>query len=273
MRYKKFKQKVVKQEDRLLSKYLIRPFSTRLSWTILKVYPRVTPNQMTILAFCVGLIGSSSLFYTKNSFEILIASLILFLWHIFDHADGEIARYKNMKTPTGFFLEITFDFLIVAIVPVGVSFYLYRQFTKIYLLLLGFVDCVSILFYEFVIANYSWTFYKFNTNYINRKLIFTDTLLVKKFGGGTLLVNSYTIKLGKIVARIGYLLIYSGHMVLLLITSSFIDCLFKKEIVLWNQQITGLRIFPLPYLLFIPISISSVIIQYIILKTKLELRE
>jgi len=273
MNYKKFKQKVVKQEDRLFSKYLIRHFSTRLSWTILKVYPRVTPNQMTILAFCVGLIGSSSLFYTKNSFEILIASLILFLWHIFDHVDGEIARFKNMKTPTGFFLEITFDYLIVAIVPIGISFYLYRQFIKIYLLLLGFVDCMSILFYEFVIANYSWTFFKFNTNSINRKLILTDTLLVKKFGEGSLFVNSYTIKLGKIVSRIGSLLIFSGHMVLLLIISSFIDCLFKQGIVLWNQKITSLGIFPLPYLLFIPISISSIMIRYIILKTQLELRE
>jgi len=270
MSYEEYKHRVLKKEERLFAKYLVRPLSTRLSWLFLKIYPKITPNQVTVLGFCIGLIGVVLLFFARNSVEILVAALILSLWHVFDHVDGEIARFKDMKTPTGFFLEITFDYFIIAIIPLGISFYLYKHFIQTNVLLLGFVDCISLLFYEFVIANYYWTFLSFNTHPSNIELNLTESQVIKRFGEKSLLVNRDTIQAGKIISRIGSFLIYSGHMVLMLLILTLIDVFFKLEIILCNQKIMTLHIFLLPYLFLIPVSVSLIVSQYIILKTRLE---
>jgi len=75
--YKEYKRRVLKKEERLHAKYLNRPITTRLSWLILKARPTVTPNQITLLGFCIGLIGAGLLFSARNSVEILVAALIL----------------------------------------------------------------------------------------------------------------------------------------------------------------------------------------------------
>jgi phosphatidylglycerophosphate synthase len=267
MSYEQYKYKVLKKEERLFSKYLIRPLSTHLSWLILRAFPSVTPNQITVLGFFIGLIGSSILSLARNSADVLIASLILYFWCILDGVDGEIARFKEMKTPTGFFLEITFDYVIIAIIPLGTAFYLYRYFARLEVLILGFTDSLSLLFYEFVIANYYWTFFKFNTHHSNLELELTESQIARRFG--RMFVNRYTILIGKVIARIGSIFIYSGYMVLMLIIFTTVDAFFNQEIILWNEKITILHVFLLPYPLLIPVSIYLIIFSYISLKTKL----
>jgi phosphatidylglycerophosphate synthase len=271
--YAEFRKKALKKEEILYVKYLIRPLSTRLSWLLLKKYPKVNPNQVTMSAFCIGLIGSSLVFFARSSVEVVIASLILYFWNVFDCVDGEIARFKDMKTPTGFFLEITFDYLIIAILPFGVSFYLYKSFIQTNVLFLGFADCVLLLFYALANANYSWTLFKFTSQPSSARVIepkLTESQVMKRFGGKLSLVNRHTIQIWQIIFRIGNFLIQSSYMVLMLIILALIDVLFKPEITLWNQKVTTLHIFLLLYLLLIPVCISMFISEYVSLKTRLE---
>jgi len=221
-----------------------------------------------MLGFCVGLIGVSLLFFARNSGEILVASLILYLWNIFDHVDGEIARFRDMKTPTGFFLEITLDYIIVSILPLGISFYLYKHLMQTYVLLWGFLSCISLIFYELVIANYYWSFLKYSMNSKSEKLL-TEQLVIEEFAGNPLLVNRYTVILGRAVSRIGSFTLFSGHMVFMLIVLSLANYLFGTSITLWNQKATLLHLFLLPYALIMLVSILIIPINYVELKTRL----
>lgn len=267
--YTEFRKKALKKEERLFSKYIIRPLSTRLSWSLLKIYPEVKPNQVTALAFCIGLIGISLLFFARSSFEVIIASSILYVWTVFDSIDGEIARFKDMKTPTGFFLEIIFDHFIAAMIPVGISLCLYRCSLQTNVLFLGLVESIFILFYIFVIATYYWTSFEFIPQLSSIEVKLTESQVIKSFRK-SLIVNKYTIQMGKMIVNMATFLYYSGHMILLLIILTLIDVLFKLEITLWGQKVTTLHMFLLSYSLIIPMSFLMILLHYIFLKTRLK---
>ncbi|MCW4015775.1 MAG: CDP-alcohol phosphatidyltransferase family protein [Candidatus Bathyarchaeota archaeon] len=267
--YSEYVKKVVKNDDRLYAKYIARPISARLSWIILQKWDSVTPNHITVIDFGIGILSVLLLLIAQTPVDIFVAAVVLFLWSVFDHVDGEVARYKNMKTPTGFFLEITFDYLIVAMVPFGVAFYLFNVFSQTSVLFLGFIDCLVLIVCEFIMANYCWTLYKSSKNVSKTESGLTNDQVENRFNGSSLLVNRYTIQIGKLIARIASVITFSGYMVILFLFLALVD-LFVPSFILWNHQVTMMHLFLLPYLFLVPYSFVVLVTQYIALKTRLE---
>jgi phosphatidylglycerophosphate synthase len=93
-----------------LKEPLFAPLARRLP-------PSIQPNQLTILAFAVGL--SSCAAASIGHF-----SLALTLWSLnraLDCLDGAVARCRNCSTELGGFLDILGDFIIYSLLPVAIA--------------------------------------------------------------------------------------------------------------------------------------------------------
>lgn len=90
-------------------KALLTPFVKLLNKT------KVTPNQLTLIGFAVGLLAIPFLALQWWN----LALIAILLNRILDGLDGALARYQGSSTSAGGFLDICLDFLFYAAVPVG----------------------------------------------------------------------------------------------------------------------------------------------------------
>ncbi len=97
---------------------------------------KMTPNQVTILAFFIGV--SSGLFVYLG-LEIL-AVIILWISGLFDAVDGAMARKINKTSSWGTLMDITFDRLVEISIIISIS--LKYPDSRIYLVTL----CSAIIF-------------------------------------------------------------------------------------------------------------------------------
>jgi phosphatidylglycerophosphate synthase len=97
--------------DRYASAW-IKPCVDRLASHIVRM--RITANQVTILAFCLGLIAA--LLIAARAYHLgLIAMLFS---RLCDALDGAVAR-KTVTSDAGGYLDITLDFIFYASIPLA----------------------------------------------------------------------------------------------------------------------------------------------------------
>lgn len=98
-------KKALKLEDSLFSTFFYRPISLRITYLLIKT--NITPNQVTFFSLVLGLI-SAAIFILGSYFYSILGIIFLNLSFLMDHVDGEIARYKNLKSSFGaWFDQIT----------------------------------------------------------------------------------------------------------------------------------------------------------------------
>ena len=76
---------------------------------------KVTPNQLTVIGFAVGLLAIPFLALQWWN----LALTVILLNRILDGLDGALARYQGSSTSAGGYLDICLDFLFYAAVPLG----------------------------------------------------------------------------------------------------------------------------------------------------------
>lgn len=152
-RYKRLCQKN-ESENYLLDKYLFRKLS--IYFTIASIKLGLSANQATFLSLLAAL--GSLYFFTLNSAGAMItAAVLVFLYYMLDHVDGELARYyiktgRQSPSLSGHY----FDLLVhrystnLMLFFMGVS--VYRLFGYEYAVLLGFIACIGISSFPNVIA-------------------------------------------------------------------------------------------------------------------------
>ncbi len=74
--------------------------------TRLLLYTGITAHQVTTISLIVALIGIAFL-ALPSAFIFFLGTLLLQLWYLLDHVDGQIARYRKTSCLTGRF----FDFI------------------------------------------------------------------------------------------------------------------------------------------------------------------
>ena len=79
----------------------------------------LTPNQITMLAFIVGLCVSVCLYYGHN----YIAMLLFLLNRALDALDGTVARLTNQQSDFGGHLDIVTDFTVYSFIPISLTFH------------------------------------------------------------------------------------------------------------------------------------------------------
>ncbi len=111
---------LAKPQDGWISRRINRKFSTRMfTPLILKVYDKVTPNQVTLVGAAVGVMASLCFF----SHLAVIGGILIQLASILDGSDGEIARLKKMQSPFGTFLDSVLDRYADSFILFGMFYY------------------------------------------------------------------------------------------------------------------------------------------------------
>ncbi len=80
--------------------------SIRLSYIL--AHTSITPNQVTLISTAVGFCGAAMLGYPSYGIRIL-GVVIWFVAFILDFCDGEIARFRNLKSEYGHWLDSVTD--------------------------------------------------------------------------------------------------------------------------------------------------------------------
>jgi len=120
--------------DSFATRVLSRPVSRRLTRLLLNT--RITPNQITVFSFLLGL--GSALCFFQGGYGMGVSGATLLLFSIWvDGVDGEIARIKFMESPFGARLDILCDNVVHVAVFFSIGMGLYNTHGETLFLILG----------------------------------------------------------------------------------------------------------------------------------------
>ena len=111
--------KLKKDTDGPVSKILNRPISLRISKILLKT--GITPNQISVLSFVIGLAGAS-FFFIGEYFYLILGGILVHIHSIVDGCDGEVARLKLRQTKYGGWLDSVLDRYVDAAIILGLIY-------------------------------------------------------------------------------------------------------------------------------------------------------
>ena len=117
--------KLIKPTDGIVSRYVNRKISTRITKFIVNHNIKVTPNQVSIISFVMGII--SAILYTLGN--PIIAGIGVQISSIVDGVDGELARFLGKSSRAGGFMDAMLDrFVDITTVSfVGLYLLLFRS--------------------------------------------------------------------------------------------------------------------------------------------------
>lgn len=130
----KLKQ-ILKRDDQLLPKLFVRPIANRIVGLIGD--SRITPNQISLFSFMLSLIAMLCILQ-PGYLPLFIAGVIIQISWIFDSVDGQLARYKGIKTAFGGWLDMMLDVIKLNLLPLFVGWRYYAETENIIWLITGF---------------------------------------------------------------------------------------------------------------------------------------
>ncbi len=96
-----------KRDEHYWTKYVSRPFAAAVVHALSST--RVTPNQVTLLAFLTSLGGAAAMVGWRSWAGLLCAVGIYQVAYILDCADGMLARKRQIASPIGHLMDFLFD--------------------------------------------------------------------------------------------------------------------------------------------------------------------
>ncbi len=130
-------------QDGLVDRYFNRRLSGHLTRWFLKT--SLTPNQITLLSFTVGLIAG--LFFWKGGYINGIAGALIFQFSaVLDCCDGEVARLKGMQSRLGQWLDMVCDNIVHVVLFLAIAGTIYRVTATSSYLVLGGLASIGSLF-------------------------------------------------------------------------------------------------------------------------------
>jgi len=145
LEYYKLRSKCKREYDYILTLFITNEISLLLTWMLSK--SRATPNQISITSIISGFL--CCLCYSAGWF--IAGSIFLFISHLLDCTDGNLARAKEMFSPFGRWLDFITDRLIEIFIFLGTSFYYYNTNETLLWVILPFIDSVFLLFYYYIV--------------------------------------------------------------------------------------------------------------------------
>ncbi len=138
-------------EDGIIARTINRRISKRITGYLVKNHPEVTPNQISVFSFSLGLLGA--FFYPLH--QPLIAGVLLQASSVLDGCDGEIARALGLESQFGGFFDSVLDRYIDIAAIVGITFLLFLITPASllpYLLVLSFLALAGSLMVSYTAA-------------------------------------------------------------------------------------------------------------------------
>lgn len=131
-----------KEKGNWMVRTFLRDAALPITWLLL--HTSVSANQVTSAALGIGLLGllclaspSAGCFFT--------GMLLIQLWYLLDHVDGQIARYRKTVSLSGRFYDFIMHHIIHGIFFFALSWCLYSKTDNVFFLFWGFVTSFSII--------------------------------------------------------------------------------------------------------------------------------
>jgi len=138
-------------------RHVIRDAALPITWLLL--HTNVSANQVTLASLIVGLIGIS-MFALPASWFLFVGVLLLQLWYLLDHVDGQIARYRKTASLSGRFFDFITHHIIHGAFFFSVSYYCFSESGLIIFLLWGFIVSLSMILFNVATDTKYQTFYE-----------------------------------------------------------------------------------------------------------------
>ncbi|MGQ4832624.1 MAG: CDP-alcohol phosphatidyltransferase family protein [Candidatus Asgardarchaeia archaeon] len=200
-----------KRTDGIISRHINRKFSTRITNFIVSHNLPITPNQVSIISFLIGIFAS---FLYLVSYPV-IAGVLVQISSIVDGVDGELARATNRSSKVGGFFDTILDrFVDISVV---VAFSLFTFFHQ------GQVNILTI---------------------IVAFLALSGTLMVSYLHSASrLFLNVHPVETGKVISfasrDVRLFLIFLGSVFSLICNFAFVATLFVIAIITNFYTIVG----------------------------------
>ena len=137
-------------------------FGDPVSWIILAAvadWRFITPNFLTFLTFLTKLIASTWIAFGDKEIAIY-GAILLQLGVLFDHMDGNLARYRGISTLKGGFMDRILDGTSVLILFSALSWNVYQKGYSAYFLLMGPTAASFYLIICYIYWSYAFDEYK-----------------------------------------------------------------------------------------------------------------
>ncbi|MFQ5969521.1 MAG: sugar phosphate nucleotidyltransferase [Nitrososphaerales archaeon] len=129
-----------KETDGPVSKIINRPISLRISKILLKA--GITPNQVSLLSFIIGISGAS-LFFLGEYFYLILGGILVQIHSIMDGCDGEVARLKLRETKYGAWFDAVLDRYADAAIILGLTYGYWSISNDGFIWIIGFVAVIG----------------------------------------------------------------------------------------------------------------------------------
>jgi CDP-L-myo-inositol myo-inositolphosphotransferase len=133
---------VNKKSDGIISRYINRPLSTRITKFLLRT--NIQPNTISMICFLLSLIGAVFLFQ-KGYYNLLIGAILAQLSSVIDGCDGEVARLKFYETNFGGWFDAVLDRYADAFLLFGLTYHVYQIMGTSVILIIGFLAIIGSL--------------------------------------------------------------------------------------------------------------------------------
>lgn len=152
-----------KRKGNWMARNITRDMALPVTWLALH-FP-ISANFITLLSLITGI--SACLFFSFGSkISILIGSVMLQIWYLLDHVDGQVARYRKEESVTGVFFDYIAHHLIHIGIFIGIAWALYAGTADKAYLLFGTGAAAGILILNLTAdSRYKAFYYWINKKY------------------------------------------------------------------------------------------------------------
>lgn len=153
-RYRELCQKN-QEENYFFDKYFFRKIS--IYFTILFIRLNIRANHATFLSL-LAVLGSCYFLMSNSPINMAIAVLLIFLYHLLDHVDGELARYYlavGLQKPSiqGKYFDVLIHKYSTNLMLFFIGISVYRFYGYEFAVILGFAACIGMSAFPNLIAS------------------------------------------------------------------------------------------------------------------------
>jgi phosphatidylglycerophosphate synthase len=145
MTFSTLRDRCRRESDYIITLVFTNEVSLFITWLLLKT--RVTPNHVTIASLACGIMCGFS--YLSGWF--FFGSFFLFMSHVLDCADGNLARAKEMFSPFGRWLDSIGDKTADVFIFLCVGLYFYKNNDSNIWIILALLDALLLLLYYYIV--------------------------------------------------------------------------------------------------------------------------
>ncbi len=139
------KKKCRRESDYIITLLFTNELSLILTWLL--VQTRISPNQVTLASLICGIL--CGLMFLMGHF--ILGSFFLFLSHLLDCTDGNLARAKGVFSPIGRWLDSIGDKSADVVIFLCISIHYYYIGDKLCWIVLPLVDGLLLLLYYYIV--------------------------------------------------------------------------------------------------------------------------